>query len=235
MYDRLAFFPGQVAPLQRAPSGGSSAEASARWYHGYRSASWRIDEIYVRVDRAIADEIRFVNKLLGLPTQHVTFASLSEFQGLGDMDNMTSGTKQPNEAQDDSLLLKIAIVLREDLEAWQRLNVAAFTISGVASQEGAVGEIYRDASDNRYLPMFKDPVRVFRASAEEMARTVERGRARGVAFSIFRRELFNTFNDVDNRAAVAGVAAADLDLVGMAFRADRKIADKVLKGLKLLK
>jgi hypothetical protein len=131
--------------------------------------------------------------------------------------------------------IKIAIVLREDLEPWQRLNVAAFTISGVASQDGAVGDPYRDASDNRYLPMFKDPVLVFGASAEEMARTVERGRSRGVAFSIFTRDLFTTFNDTDNRAAVAGMGADDLDVVGMAFRIDRKAADKILKGLKLLK
>ncbi len=131
--------------------------------------------------------------------------------------------------------MKIAVVLRADLEPWQRLNVAAFTISGVASQNGAVGEAYRDASDNRYLPMFKDPVLVFGASPEEMARTVERARSRDVPFSIFTRELFDTFNDVDNRAAVAAVAAGDLDVVGLAFRSDRKSADKVLKGLKLLR
>ena len=151
------------------------------------------------------------------------------------MDETISQTTQPADAQDGSLPMKIAIVLREDLEPWQRLNVAAFTISGVASQDGAVGETYRDASGNTYLPMFKDPVLVFGASAEHMARTVERARSRDVAFSIFTRQLFDTFNDADNRAAVAGVAAADLEVVGMALRADRKIVDKILKGLSLLK
>lgn len=130
---------------------------------------------------------------------------------------------------------KIAIVLREDLEPWQRLNVAAFTISGVAAQPGALGEVYTDGSGNRYLPMFQDPVLVFGATAEEMARTVERGRSRGIDFTIFTRDLFGTFNDADNRAAVAGVTADHLDVVGMAFRTDRKVADKILKGLKLLK
>jgi hypothetical protein len=130
---------------------------------------------------------------------------------------------------------KIAIVLREDLEPWQQLNVAAFTISGVAAQPGSLGEGYRDASGNRYLPMFQDPVLVFGATAEEIARTVERGRSRGTDFTIFTRELFGTFNDADNRAAVAGVTADCLDVVGMAFRTDRKVADKILKGLKLLK
>ncbi|MGE4431936.1 MAG: DUF2000 family protein [Sphingobium sp.] len=131
--------------------------------------------------------------------------------------------------------MKIAVVLREDLEPWQRLNVAAFTISGVGGQAGATGEDYRDASGNAYLPMFKDPVLIFGASADEMARTVERGRSRGFAFAIFTEDLFQTFNDADNRAAVARVPAGDLKVVGMAFRTDRKTADKVLKGLKLLK
>ncbi|MEO4002081.1 DUF2000 domain-containing protein [Mesorhizobium sp. CAU 1732] len=129
--------------------------------------------------------------------------------------------------------MKIAVVLRSDLEPWQRLNVAAFTISGVASQADAVGEDYFDATGNRYLPMFKDPVLVFGASPEEIGRTIERARSRDVPFAIFTRDLFGTFNDVDNRAAVAAVSADALEVIGLAFRADRKIADKILKGLKL--
>jgi hypothetical protein len=35
-------------------------------------------------------------------------------------------------------------------------------------------------------------------------------------------------NDDDNRAAVKAVAAEDLDLVGLALRADRKVVDKLL-------
>lgn len=131
--------------------------------------------------------------------------------------------------------VRIAVVLREELEPWQRLNVTAFTISGVASCAGAVGEDYLDASGNRYLPMFHDPVLVFGASAEEIARTIERARSREIPLSIFTRDLFGTFNDIDNRAAVAAVAAKDLDVVGLALRAERRLADKVLKGLKLLR
>jgi hypothetical protein len=35
-------------------------------------------------------------------------------------------------------------------------------------------------------------------------------------------------HDEANRAAVAGVATQDLDLVGIAFRAERKTADKIV-------
>lgn len=146
--------------------------------------------------------------------------------------NPPAGPKDDSWTEGQSM--KIAVVLRSDLEPWQRLNVSAFTISGVASQNGAVGAPYLDASGNHYLPMFKDPVLVFGASGEEMVRTIDRARNRGTSFSIFTRDLFQTFNDIDNRAAVAAVASESLDVVGLAFRADRKIADKVLKGLKLL-
>jgi hypothetical protein len=129
---------------------------------------------------------------------------------------------------------KIAVVLRHDLEPWQRLNVAAFTISGVAAGAGVVGEVYHDASGQEYLPMFREPVLIFGGTAEELRRTAERARSREVGFSIFIADLFDTFNDDDNRAAVAHVATIDLDIVGLALRCDRKIADKIVKGLKLL-
>lgn len=135
----------------------------------------------------------------------------------------------------DSASFKIAVVLREDLSAWKRLNVAAFTISGVAALPGVVGPSYLDASGLAYLPMFQDPVLVFGASANEMLRTADRARSRDIAFSIFTEQLFDTFNDTDNRAAVATVATRDLAIVGMAFRCERKTADKILKGLKLLR
>src|SRR6202044_3267903 len=48
---------------------------------------------------------------------------------------------------------KVAIVVRDDLAAWQRLNVTAFLMSGVAAAAGsdAIGEDYLDADGNRSL------------------------------------------------------------------------------------
>jgi hypothetical protein len=140
-----------------------------------------------------------------------------------------------NAAVGDVTACKIAVVLREDLEAWKRLNVAAFTISGVATMPDAVGEAYRDASGATYRPMFKEPVLVFGADVDALRRTAERARSRGVDFSIFTEDLFGTFNDADNRAAVSAVATTELALVGLAFRCERKTADKILKGLNLLR
>lgn len=142
---------------------------------------------------------------------------------------------QQQAAAVDADTFKIAVVLREDLEPWKRLNVTSFTISGVAAAPGVVGEPYRDASGTGYLPMFQDPVLVFGATVDEIRRTADRARSRGVVFSVFTEHLFDTFNDVDNRAAVAAVATPDLEIVGMAFRCERRTADRILKGLKLLR
>ena len=129
---------------------------------------------------------------------------------------------------------KIAVVLRDDLTGWQRTNVTAFLVSGIAGTvSGVVGEPYRDASGNEYLPMFVQPVLVYEADAAGLRRAYERAMSRGVTPAIYTHELFTTNHDEANRAAVADVPANDLDLVGIAFRAERKTVDKVVDKLRL--
>ena len=128
---------------------------------------------------------------------------------------------------------KIAVVLRDDLAVWQKANVTAFLVSGVAgTNPETVGEPYRDASGNEYLPMFVQPVLVYEADATALRRAFERARDRGVTPSIYTAELFASGHGEANRAAVAAVAVEDLDLVGIAFRADRKAVDKIVDRLK---
>lgn len=128
---------------------------------------------------------------------------------------------------------KIAVVLRDDLEPWQRANVTAFLVSGIAGTEpSTVGTPYVDGSGNRYLPMFREPVFVFAGDAAAVRRAYARAMQREVEqLAIFTQELFATDHDEANRAAVAPVAADDLDLVGIALRADRKVVDKVVDRL----
>ncbi len=129
---------------------------------------------------------------------------------------------------------KIAVVLREDLATWQKLNVTAFVVSGVAATDPeAIGEPYEDASGNRYLPMFRQPVLVFAGSAEQLRTVRDRALEQGVRFSVFTEELFGTSNDADNRAAVRACRREELKVVGMAFRGDRRVVDRVVKGLTL--
>jgi hypothetical protein len=81
--------------------------------------------------------------------------------------------------------------------------------------------------------MFRQPALVFEATGSELRRSFERAILREVELSVFTDDLFSTPHDEANRAAVRAVAREDLSLVGIAFRAEQKVADKVIKGLKL--
>ena len=106
-------------------------------------------------------------------------------------------------------------------------------MSGIAGTvPDLVGEPYRDASGNEYLPMFVQPVLVYQADAPALRRAYERALGRDVSMAIYTADLFETGHDEANRAAVAGVPADELDLVGIAFRAERKTVDKVVDGLR---
>jgi hypothetical protein len=128
---------------------------------------------------------------------------------------------------------KIAVVLRDDLAVWQKTNVTAFLVSGIAGTvAGIVGPPYRDASGNEYLPMFVQPVLVYEADSAALRRAYGRAMERGVTPAVYTQELFATNHDEANRAAVAAVPAEELDLVGIAFRAERKVVDKVVDRLR---
>ncbi len=129
---------------------------------------------------------------------------------------------------------KIAVAVREDLASWQKLNVTAFLAGGLAGcYPELVGERYRDASGITYGPLVRQPVLIFSASAEGLKKALERAQERNVTAAIYTMELFSTYDDIDNRTAVAGVATKDLDLAGLAVHAERRIVDKITKGLKL--
>lgn len=129
---------------------------------------------------------------------------------------------------------KIAVVVRDDLPVWQRLNVCAFLVSGVAAAvPELIGEPYADADGTKYLAMFGQPVLVFEASAEVLTAAHARAVSRGLPTSVFTAELFATGNDEDNRAAVLAVPRDRLDLVGLAVHGPRNAVDKVVKGARM--
>lgn len=129
---------------------------------------------------------------------------------------------------------KVAVVLREDLLPWQELNVTAFLMSGIATSESnLVGENYRDADGNDYLPMLRQPVLVMTADAEVLAKARTKALNRGMALAVYTEELFSTGHDAANREAVAAVAAEDLNVVGIALRGPKNAVDRVVKGARM--
>ncbi|WP_460651052.1 DUF2000 family protein [Kribbella endophytica] len=129
---------------------------------------------------------------------------------------------------------KIAVLLRDDLATWQRLNVTAFLVSGLATaQPELLGLPYEDADGTQYLPMFRQPVLVFEGSKEQMAVSHGRVLGRSIPHSVFTADLFATGNDRDNRAAVKAVRQGELELVGIALHGPKNAVDKVLKGARM--
>jgi len=128
---------------------------------------------------------------------------------------------------------KIAVVIRTDLEPWQKLNVAAFLTSGIAAKfPECVGDPYEDGSATKYLSLIGQPILIYGADRAALSRALERALARSVTPAVYTEDMFTTSHDAANREAVRAVARADLNLVGLAMRAERKVIDKITDGLK---
>ena len=128
---------------------------------------------------------------------------------------------------------KIAVVIRTDLEAWQKLNVASFLTSGIAAAfPECIGEPYSDGSGTRYLSLIGQPILIYGAADRAaLSRALERALARNVTPAVYTEDMFKTTHDAANREAVRVVARPDLNLVGIAMRAERKVIDKIVDGL----
>ena len=59
---------------------------------------------------------------------------------------------------------KIAVVVRTDLEPWQKLNVAAFLSGGIAATfPECIGAPYEDGNGTKYLSLIGQPILIYGA------------------------------------------------------------------------
>ena len=129
---------------------------------------------------------------------------------------------------------KIVLVVRDDLATWQKLNVTAFLTSGIVAQTPTIiGEAYRDAEGNVYNPMSIQPMVVLVADQETLRTIHKRSLERGVVTSAYVEEMFATGHDAANREVFSKFSPEDAKLVGIALRAEKKVADKITKGAKM--
>lgn len=129
---------------------------------------------------------------------------------------------------------KIAVLVRDDLAGWQRLNVTTFLASGIAAaNQQLIGKPYADADGTDYLPLFGMPVLVFEADATTLKNARERCVRREIPAAVFTADMFGTGHDDANRGVVAAVPAAELDLVGLAVHGPKNAVDKIAKGARL--
>ena len=116
---------------------------------------------------------------------------------------------------------------------WQKLNVASFLAGGIAAAfPECIGEPYGDASGTKYLSLIGQPILIYGADRPALSRALERALARNVTPAVYTEDMFKTTHDAANREVVRAVIRAELNLVGLAMRAERKVIDKIVDGLK---
>ncbi|KZM48864.1 DUF2000 family protein [Labrenzia sp. OB1] len=129
---------------------------------------------------------------------------------------------------------KFVVVVREDLAVWQKLNVTAFLATGIAATKPEIiGENYRDAAQNVYHPMSIQPIIVLSTDAVTLGKIHQRTLQRGIRASLYIEEMFSTGHDSANREVFAKFTPEDARVAGLAFHADKKIADKISKGARM--
>ena len=129
---------------------------------------------------------------------------------------------------------KIAIIVRDDLAQWQKLNVTAFLMSGItAANADLIGEQYVDKDGKRHLPMSRQPVIVLSATPNVLRNVRNRANERDIPSVAYIEEMFATGHDEANRAVFSEHTSSEENTVGIALRADKKIVDKITKGAKM--
>ena len=129
---------------------------------------------------------------------------------------------------------KIAIIVKDDLAQWQKLNVTAFLMSGItAANADLIGEQYVDKDGKRHLPMSRQPVIVLSATPNVLRNVRNRANERGIPTVAYIEEMFATGHDEANRAVFSEHTSIEENTVGIALRADKKIVDKITKGAKM--
>jgi hypothetical protein len=129
---------------------------------------------------------------------------------------------------------KVALLVRDDLLGWQKLNAAAFLATGIAgAAPEAMGEPYEDAAGRRYVPLLGQPIMIYAASGADLLQARRIALERGLTTAAYVAAMFATGHDAANREVFRAEPAEAPDLVGLAVRGARKDVDKATKGLKL--
>jgi hypothetical protein len=129
---------------------------------------------------------------------------------------------------------KVAIIVREDMAVWQKLNVTAFLATGIAAAApDAIGLRYLDAAGRPHGAMIGQPMLIFAADRASLRAAHARAWAKGLTITAYVGAMFGTGHDAANRAVFAAEPADDLDLVGLGLRGPKKAVDKAIKSLSL--
>ena len=129
---------------------------------------------------------------------------------------------------------KIAIVIKNDLLDWQKLNVASFLASSIAIQfPDTHGKLFVNASNSTYLPFINQPIIIYKAETqEEMDRAFCRAKDRGLYLGIYPNALFATKSEAENHIEIGKLTDDNQELVGIVIFGEVKKVNKALNKLK---
>jgi hypothetical protein len=129
---------------------------------------------------------------------------------------------------------RVALLVRDDLAVWQKLNVVAFLATGIAgAAPEAMGEPYEDAAGRPYARLLGQPMLVFTTTSDELLRARDVALERELTIAAYVAPMFKTGDDDANREVFRAEPVDAPDLVGLAIRGPRKAVERATKGLKL--
>jgi hypothetical protein len=129
---------------------------------------------------------------------------------------------------------KVAILVLDELEVWQKLNVTAFLATGIAgSAPDAMGEPYVDAAGTHYAALLGQPIMIFAADRPTLLRARRQAQDRKLTCAVYVEAMFSTGHDGANREAFLAEPVEEPALVGVALHGSKKDVDKATKGARL--
>lgn len=129
---------------------------------------------------------------------------------------------------------KIAIVIKDDLQNWQKLNVASFLASSIAVRFPEThGQSFVNASNSEFLPFIKQPMLIYKADDQsQLDRAFKRAKERDLHIGVFTTPLFSTKNEAENHIEFGKTTDESQDLAGIVLYGENKKVNKALNGLK---
>jgi len=90
-----------------------------------------------------------------------------------------------------------------------------------------------NAAGNTYNPLAIQPMIVLAADADTLRGIYDRAMERRVRLSLYIEDMFRTGHDAANRETVRRDRPDEMNVVGLALRADRGVVDKITKGARM--
>jgi Uncharacterized protein conserved in bacteria len=130
---------------------------------------------------------------------------------------------------------KIAIVLRNDLQNWQKLNVTSFLASSIAIAFTEVhGNSFSTNTEGEFLPFINQPILIYKADNDDIMRRVfSRSKERALHIGIYPQTFFSTKSAEENYLVMEKFNGETEALAGIVIYGETKKVYKALDGLKL--